>query len=160
MILLYSCQQEEGRFFSLPGNSSANEKPLYFKSPVSSSRLFVCNSLSQLPLLLYKRVSPPLFCWTCMCLTILALSKIAILCCSWINLCCWQNNWLFYYFMLINQLSHNCYKFQFPSEVYFVTDKTFQVLGQYMDRLLQIHCPFFLSVFSHFVLFCDMPSTF
>ena len=41
-------------------HNSANEKPLYFKLPVSSNGPFVHNSLSQFPILLYKRVFSPL----------------------------------------------------------------------------------------------------
>ena len=42
------------KIFSLPGNSSANGKSLYFKLPVSSNEIFVYRSSSQFPLLLYK----------------------------------------------------------------------------------------------------------
>ena len=52
------------KIFSSPGNSSANEKSLYFNFLVSSNRLFVYNSPSQLPLFLYKTVSSPLLHWT------------------------------------------------------------------------------------------------
>ena len=88
----------EGRKnFSLPGNSpaseklhsSANRKSRYLKLPVSSNGLFVYNSPSQLPFLLYKRMFLSFILWTCLWFDINCMSRIAVLCCSLINPFCW-----------------------------------------------------------------------
>ena len=50
-LLYYHCKEEERLFFfSLPGNSSANEKPLYFKLSDFLSGLFVYNSPPNFPI--------------------------------------------------------------------------------------------------------------
>ena len=56
--------------------TSASEKPLYFKLPVSSNGLFVYNSPSQLSRLLCKRASFLSFYQTCMWFTIAACLKL------------------------------------------------------------------------------------
>lgn len=72
-------QKEEERFFSMLGNSSAKEKTLYVKLPVSSNVLFVYNSTSQLYLLLYKIVPSPLLNRTCKWFTIVACPELQFL---------------------------------------------------------------------------------
>ena len=80
VTLLFYPQQEEERFSPCLAaaqpmrdcHDSASEKPLYFELPVSSNGLFVYNSPSQLPPLLYKRVNSPLRYLACMWFAIVA----------------------------------------------------------------------------------------
>lgn len=65
-------------------HNAANEKALSFKLPVSSKGLCIYNSLSQLPLLLCKSFLSFILLdlhWICH----LCMSRVEILCCSWIN---------------------------------------------------------------------------
>lgn len=83
--------------FSSPGNSSANERLAQLSQwratilPTSSFLQwnFVYNSPSQLPFILYKRVSSPLLYLTCSMVDHCSICQVSILYYSWIKLFCW-----------------------------------------------------------------------
>ena len=107
-------QQEEGYYFTAQQSerislclamaqpirdchNSADEKPLHFKLPVSSSGPFLYISPSQPPLH-YMRAFLSFVLQTCLWSSIDCTCPVAIHCCFQIHPFCWQNNWLFYCF--------------------------------------------------------------